>query len=199
MKKTFSLPGCNTEHSVATPDYLGDEAESEDMEQYMDSIRNGSGWWTGGEFWKRTLVTELVRNIAGIVIPASVPIWRNSQLRLIQDILKLLSCDLAAQYKLNACKKKNGKLSSVELKRLEKLSSILLPFADFTDAIQGEHETVGLVLPGLCDITNKLDQLKNEVMYVRALILARQQALKDRFSWCCADKYLCMGAALEPH
>jgi len=125
---------------------------------------------------------------------ACITRW-NSQLQMIESVLKLSERDADFQGKLSV--PEAAKLSAVDLRALGSLLQALLPLAELTDTLQGEFGTLGAVLPSVAEVHSLLRGIKSPIA-IGAFAEILAQKFKDRFQKYYSDVHLTVAAVLDP-
>lgn len=154
-----------------------------------------------------TKVSKLVSNIRrstlnttftdGLGVQPSVACvtrW-NSQLKMIESVLKLSERDADFQSKLSI--QQAAKLSATDLRLLASLVQVLQPLAELTDTLQTEFGTLGAVLPAVAEVQALLGNVKSPIaMRIFAETLAKK--FEERFQKYYSDVQLTVAAVLDP-
>lgn len=125
---------------------------------------------------------------------ACVTRW-NSQLKMVQSVLKLSERDDDFQSKLTV--QETAKLSASDLRSLASLVQALLPLAEMTETLQAEFGSLGEVLPSVVEVRRLLSTIKTPLaVRIFAEVLAKK--FEERFQKYYSDVHLIVASVLDP-
>jgi len=115
----------------------------------------------------------------------------NSQYVMLSKLVEAFEKDPSLQGKLRSVQK-HGKITAIEMKVLKEIISLLQPFQQATDELQGDYETVGGVIPAFLDIKTKLTQISDinvnssfpsPIIYCKKFAESLRSSLVSRLSY----------------
>lgn len=119
----------------------------------------------------------------------------NSQLKMIQSVLKLLDKDADFQNKLNISD--TSKLAATELRSLTCIVQALQPLAEVTETWQAEYGTLGVILPSVMEVKSLMSAVRGPIsIKIFADTLAKN--VEERFKKYYDDVNVVIAAVLDP-
>jgi hypothetical protein len=130
------------------------------------------------------------------VRPSTACITRwNSQLKMIESVMKLSERDPEFQSKLNI--PESTKLTASDLRSLASLVHALQPLGELTDTLQTKFGTLGVVLPSVAEMQRLVGAVKSPLM-IRIFAETLMKKVEERFRKYYSDVHLIVAAVLDP-
>ncbi|RXN19675.1 zinc finger BED domain-containing 4-like protein [Labeo rohita] len=124
---------------------------------------------------KSTLNTEEINKLGVRPTTACATRW-NSQLRMIESVLKMFEKDALWQNRLTLITD-DGKITCNDVLMLQGLVRVLTPFAELTDCLQKELGNLGMILPAVAEIHRMMADVSSPLE-----IAAFAETLAENFS-----------------
>jgi hypothetical protein len=119
----------------------------------------------------------------------------NSQLKMIESVLKLFDRDEDFISKLNV--PESAKLTTTELRSLTCIVHALQPLAELTETWQAEFGTLGAVLPSLAEVNSLMSAVRGPLA-IRVFAETLGKNFEQRFNKYYSDVHLINASVLDP-
>lgn len=116
---------------------------------------------------KSTLNTEEIVKLGVRPTTACATRW-NSQLRMIESVLKMFEKDTLWQNRLTSITD-DGKITCNDVLILKGLVRVLTPFAELTDSLQKELGNLGMILPAVAEIHRMMSDVSSDTPHSQKL------------------------------
>jgi hypothetical protein len=143
---------------------------------------------------RSTLNTAFTDSLGVRPTVSCVTRW-NSQLKMIQSVLKLSERDADFQSKLNVSD--SSTLTAIELHSLACLVQALQPLAELTDTWQAECGALGVVLPSVMEVKSLMSVVRGPLA-IRIFADTLAKKFEERFQKYYKDVNLVIAAVLDP-
>lgn len=146
---------------------------------------------------KSTLNTEEIDKLGVRPTTACATRW-NSQLRMIESVLKMFEKDTLWQNRLTSITD-DGKITCNDVLILKGLVRVLTPFAELTDSLQKELGNLGMILPAVAEIHRMMSDVSSDTpLEIAAFAETLAENFETRYQRFYDDTHVILAALLDP-
>ncbi|KAK7130827.1 hypothetical protein R3I94_016086 [Phoxinus phoxinus] len=146
---------------------------------------------------KSTLNTEEIDKLGVRPTTACATRW-NSQLRMIESVLKMFEKDTLWQNRLTSITD-DGKITCNDVLILQGLVRVLTPFAELTESLQKELGNLGMILPAIAEIHRMMSDVSSDTpLEIAAFAETLADNFSTRYQRFYDDTHVILAALLDP-